>query len=51
MANLLEVVGVTIRFGGLVAVKDLSFSVAEGELFGLIGPIILSGWTFIVVAS
>ncbi|MBW8887250.1 MAG: ABC transporter ATP-binding protein [Fibrobacteres bacterium] len=38
MAGLLEVASVTIRFGGLVAVKDLSFTVAEGELFGLIGP-------------
>jgi branched-chain amino acid transport system ATP-binding protein len=38
MAALLEVVDATIRFGGLVAVKDLSFTVSEGELFGLIGP-------------
>jgi len=38
MAGLLEIAGATIRFGGLVAVKDLSFTVAEGELFGLIGP-------------
>jgi branched-chain amino acid transport system ATP-binding protein len=38
MAALLEVANATIRFGGLVAVKDLSFTVAEGELFGLIGP-------------
>ncbi|HLP41198.1 MAG TPA: ABC transporter ATP-binding protein [Fibrobacteria bacterium] len=28
----------TIRFGGLVAVKDLDLEVREGELFGLIGP-------------
>ncbi|MCX5774773.1 MAG: ABC transporter ATP-binding protein [Firmicutes bacterium] len=28
----------TMRFGGLVAVKDLSFSVKRGEIFGLIGP-------------
>jgi branched-chain amino acid transport system ATP-binding protein len=38
MPGLLEVADLTIRFGGLVAVKDLNFSVAEGELFGLIGP-------------
>ena len=38
MAAALELASATIRFGGLVAVKDLSFSVGEGELFGLIGP-------------
>lgn len=27
-----------MRFGGLVAVKDLSFSIQPGELLGLIGP-------------
>jgi branched-chain amino acid transport system ATP-binding protein len=35
---LLELDSATIRFGGLVAVKELGFSVREGELFGLIGP-------------
>jgi ABC-type multidrug transport system ATPase subunit len=29
---------VSRRFGGLVAVNDLSFQVARGELFGLLGP-------------
>jgi branched-chain amino acid transport system ATP-binding protein len=28
----------TIRFGGLVAVKELNLAVQPGELFGLIGP-------------
>ncbi|MGQ9897215.1 MAG: ABC transporter ATP-binding protein [Acidobacteriota bacterium] len=28
----------TVRFGGLVAVKDLDLSVAHGQVFGLIGP-------------
>ncbi|MDX9691246.1 MAG: ATP-binding cassette domain-containing protein [Acholeplasmataceae bacterium] len=28
----------TMRFGGLVAVNDLSFRVKKGEIFGLIGP-------------
>lgn len=36
--NLLELKGVTKRFGGLTAVNDVSFKVAEGEIFGLIGP-------------
>ncbi|MFZ3046683.1 MAG: ABC transporter ATP-binding protein, partial [Desulfatirhabdiaceae bacterium] len=35
---LLEVAGVTVRFGGVTAVDDVSFDVHEGELLGLIGP-------------
>jgi branched-chain amino acid transport system ATP-binding protein len=35
---LLDVRDLTIRFGGLVAVNDVSFSVDEGDLFGIIGP-------------
>jgi len=35
---LLELEHVTRRFGGLVAVNDLSFSMQEGEILGLIGP-------------
>ena len=38
MAPLLDVKGVTKRFGGLVANKDISFQVAPGELVGVIGP-------------
>ena len=37
-ASLLELENVTIRFGGLVAVSDVSLCVSEGELVGLIGP-------------
>jgi len=33
-----SVQGLTKRFGGLVAVNNLSFSVDEGEILGLIGP-------------
>jgi branched-chain amino acid transport system ATP-binding protein len=36
--GLLEVRDVTKRFGGLVAVKNLSISLEPGALFGLIGP-------------
>ena len=35
---LLEVDKVTRRFGGLVAVNNVSFSVTEGEILGIIGP-------------
>ena len=35
---LLDVRGVTKRFGGLTANKDISFRVAPGELVGIIGP-------------
>ena len=30
--------GLTKRFGGLVAVKDIGFDMRPGEIFGLIGP-------------
>jgi branched-chain amino acid transport system ATP-binding protein len=35
---LLEVRNVTRRFGGIVALDDVSFDVPEGEIVGLIGP-------------
>lgn len=35
---LLQVDRMTRRFGGLVAIQDLSFDVYEGEILGLIGP-------------
>ena len=35
---LLELSGVTMRFGGLVAVNDLHLSLDAGRLYGLIGP-------------
>ena len=38
MTGLLEVQGLVKRFGGLVAVGGMSFSVAPGEILGLIGP-------------
>ena len=34
----LEVEHLTKRFGGLAAVKDVSFSIRPGEILGLIGP-------------
>lgn len=38
MSALLEVNGVTMRFGGLTAVKDVSFSVGPTDLVAVIGP-------------
>jgi branched-chain amino acid transport system ATP-binding protein len=38
MTGFLEVQGLSKRFGGLAAVKDLSFHVGRGEIVGLIGP-------------
>jgi branched-chain amino acid transport system ATP-binding protein len=35
---LLDIQGLSRRFGGLQAVKDLSFTVGEGEIVALIGP-------------
>jgi branched-chain amino acid transport system ATP-binding protein len=36
--SLLEIDNVTLRFGGVVAVNQVSFSVEEGEVFALVGP-------------
>ncbi len=36
--SLLEVNDVTVRFGGIVALDGLSFSIDEGQILGLIGP-------------
>ena len=38
MSALLEVRGVSKRFGGLQAVSEVSFALNEGEILGLIGP-------------
>ena len=34
----LQLASVTMRFGGLVAVNDLSLAIEAGQLYGLIGP-------------
>ncbi|HNP73815.1 MAG TPA: ATP-binding cassette domain-containing protein, partial [Kouleothrix sp.] len=34
----LEARAITCRFGGLLAVNNVSFGVRQGEIFGLIGP-------------
>jgi branched-chain amino acid transport system ATP-binding protein len=35
---MLVVEGISVRFGGIAALKDIRFSVAEGEIVSIIGP-------------
>ena len=35
---LMEVRNITLRFGGVVAIKDISFDIREGEIRAIIGP-------------
>ena len=35
---LLEVNDISVRFGGIVALSELSFDIQEGQICGLIGP-------------
>ena len=35
---MIELKNITMKFGGVVAINNLSFSVSLGETFGLIGP-------------
>ncbi len=37
-AKVLEVDAVTLKFGGLTALDDVTFHIEEGEILGLIGP-------------
>ena len=36
--NILQVEGITKRFGGLVALSEVGFAIRKGEIYGLIGP-------------
>lgn len=36
--SILELDHVTLRFGGVIAVSDVSFNVEEGEVFAIVGP-------------
>ena len=35
--HILEAEAITLRFGGVSAISDVSFHVEEGELFSIIG--------------
>ena len=35
---MLRISNLTKRFGGIVALKDLSFNIKEAEIVGIIGP-------------
>ncbi|GAA3884692.1 ABC transporter ATP-binding protein [Leifsonia kafniensis] len=36
--NIMEIKNLTMKFGGLVALDDVSFNIKRGEILGLIGP-------------
>ncbi|WP_169566513.1 ABC transporter ATP-binding protein [Sneathiella limimaris] len=38
MTQLLQTINLTKRFGGLTAVRDVSFTLSAGEVIGLLGP-------------
>ena len=36
--KVLDIESLTLKFGGLTALDDVSFDIKEGEILGLIGP-------------
>jgi branched-chain amino acid transport system ATP-binding protein len=37
-AVVMEMKNITLRFGGVEAIKDISFDIREGEIRAIIGP-------------
>ena len=37
-APVMEMKNITLRFGGLTAISDISFDIREGEIRAIIGP-------------
>ena len=37
---MIEVKNVTKKYGNVVAVEDISFSIKDGEIVGLLGPMV-----------
>ena len=35
---MMDLQSITLRFGGLVAIKDISFNIRQGEIRAIIGP-------------
>jgi branched-chain amino acid transport system ATP-binding protein len=44
LSVILDVTGVSKYFGGIKAVRDVSFNLEQGEILGLIGPIQCDRW-------
>jgi ABC-2 type transport system ATP-binding protein len=36
--NVVEAIGLTKKFGSFIAASDITFNIAQGEIFGLLGP-------------
>ena len=51
MEALLEARGVSLHFGGLKAVDDVSMRIEPGEVFGIIGPNGAGKTTFFNICS